>query len=457
MKEVFLLPTKIEALFQPSPKVSEKASLSTKEDQTFRDYLEQAKSPPNSPPTNGVDRQSPTIHEKGRKHLPESKQPEASVETEEKPLDPPTESQDDQQVGTQAAAVETTPLVGVQSPFLSVPDLVLPNDVSLQDCAVEGVAQVGGEAGKNLLPSTDLLLETSMTFEKVAPKASQSLAEPRVLVDGSQVKDQSSLPMQEVELGDQTASVFKTSLKTVLQSTPEAEGEHVHPSAMGGKESSPSTATQPPQTVGEKGISAVLKASEQGDQKTLGVQRYLKEVEGQQSSAPEATKVGVTQASGPPIHAATSKSIEPARLAEAHRPEIVQQVARELELFSKSGQNSIRFQLYPEQLGRIDVRLISKGEGVQIVIRADNASTASLLEKDLGTLRESLIQAGVNLSGLSVGNGQAQNQSNLSQSEFRLSSEHATKFANFSDKEGTSSEQIVKRWRDSSSTLDYRV
>jgi hypothetical protein len=104
------------------------------------------------------------------------------------------------------------------------------------------------------------------------------------------------------------------------------------------------------------------------------------------------------------------RQTEPARLAEAHHPEIVEQLTRGIDTLTKSGEQSIRLQLYPENLGKIDLRLASGTDGVRIVMHADSSVTNQLLERHMPELRQVLVQSGVNLSGLSIGYGNPQGQ-----------------------------------------------
>jgi flagellar hook-length control protein FliK len=105
-----------------------------------------------------------------------------------------------------------------------------------------------------------------------------------------------------------------------------------------------------------------------------------------------------------------TQPMEPARLAEAHHPEIVEQLTRGIDTLTKSGEQSIRLQLYPENLGKIDLRLASGADGVRIVMHADSSVTSQLLERHMPELRQVLMQSGVNLSGLSIGYGNPQEQ-----------------------------------------------
>jgi flagellar hook-length control protein FliK len=73
----------------------------------------------------------------------------------------------------------------------------------------------------------------------------------------------------------------------------------------------------------------------------------------------------------------------------------------------RSGHNQLQLELHPAELGRIDLRLTSDTAGLQIVMTADQPSTAALLDQQLAHLRQSLADAGINLAGLSVGAGGA--------------------------------------------------
>jgi flagellar hook-length control protein FliK len=70
--------------------------------------------------------------------------------------------------------------------------------------------------------------------------------------------------------------------------------------------------------------------------------------------------------------------------------------------------NSLRLQLHPAELGPIDLRLAVEAEGTQVTILADLPETGLLIERHLASLRQSLQEAGVNLAGLTVGQGAVQ-------------------------------------------------
>lgn len=135
-------------------------------------------------------------------------------------------------------------------------------------------------------------------------------------------------------------------------------------------------------------------------------------------NAPSAARADESDAqpvAPPAMTAAPQVNFEPARLAEAHspavaaRPEIVlPQVLRGVEGLARSGATSMRLQLHPENLGRIDVQVTTNADGLRVSLTADTAATGGLLQQHLADLRHSLSESGLSLQALSVGIGQGQ-------------------------------------------------
>jgi flagellar hook-length control protein FliK len=98
----------------------------------------------------------------------------------------------------------------------------------------------------------------------------------------------------------------------------------------------------------------------------------------------------------------TAQIAEPARMAEARVPEIIQQIAKQLEEMRSNGQTTLRLQLFPESMGRIDLKMTSTSQGIGVSIIADQSDTNQLLQRNLENLRQSLTQAGVQLNSLNV-------------------------------------------------------
>lgn len=106
----------------------------------------------------------------------------------------------------------------------------------------------------------------------------------------------------------------------------------------------------------------------------------------------------------PPIN------IEPDRLAEAQRSNVIQQITPNIELMVKRGDNTMRVQLYPQDLGKVEIVVTNKNGSTEVTLFADQPGTSRLLESDLSRLRQTLIDSGVQLSNLLVGQQHHSNQ-----------------------------------------------
>jgi flagellar hook-length control protein FliK len=104
----------------------------------------------------------------------------------------------------------------------------------------------------------------------------------------------------------------------------------------------------------------------------------------------------------------SSASLEPARLAEAHNQGLTRQISQGVETLVRTGQTSIQIHLQPQDLGRIDLRLTTNGEGTWVTISTEKAATGMLLERQLDELKQTLVNAGVHLNDLSLNTGTGQ-------------------------------------------------
>lgn len=120
-----------------------------------------------------------------------------------------------------------------------------------------------------------------------------------------------------------------------------------------------------------------------------------------------------------------------------------------------SAKSSIRIQIQPENMGRIDVRLVSNSDGVQVVLTTDLAATGKLLETNLNQLQKSLAEAGLKVSGLSVNSQGLQGQfSNHSQEQ---KSNPTQRLINKSMVAAMPVEAITARYSNLVSGLDFRI
>jgi len=108
-----------------------------------------------------------------------------------------------------------------------------------------------------------------------------------------------------------------------------------------------------------------------------------------------------------------SKGIESARLAEARTSEVMKQVLQGLEMVIKNKNVTMRMQLYPDNLGHIELKVVSGQNGLNVFLKADQPSTQQLLESQAAFLKQSLSSAGVNASQIDFGQG---NKNRASQS-----------------------------------------
>jgi flagellar hook-length control protein FliK len=88
--------------------------------------------------------------------------------------------------------------------------------------------------------------------------------------------------------------------------------------------------------------------------------------------------------------------------------EVLSQVAEGVAKMDKSRQPVLHLQLHPENLGKIDLRMTVRTDGLHVALNASATDTGTLLERYLPELRQSLTDAGVHLAGLAVNGGATQ-------------------------------------------------
>ena len=108
--------------------------------------------------------------------------------------------------------------------------------------------------------------------------------------------------------------------------------------------------------------------------------------------------------SQPPGHMPESMLVgeRAAQAVEAKDQGVLMQMVRTIQTSVQQGQSSMRLQLNPQELGSIDVRLVSNPQGVGVTVYADQASTGRLLEMQIDQLRTALQDAGVQIAHLNV-------------------------------------------------------
>lgn len=132
---------------------------------------------------------------------------------------------------------------------------------------------------------------------------------------------------------------------------------------------------------------------------------------------------------------------------------IIQKVSTQVAEMVRDQGQSMRLQIHPENLGKIDLRLVSNSDGMRVVMTAEVPATAKLLESHLDQLQQSLSHAGVSISGMSVNSQGAQGQSaNPSQNQSQNTGRSST--SPFQPEAETATPVVLSV---SSSGFDYRV
>jgi len=168
-------------------------------------------------------------------------------------------------------------------------------------------------------------------------------------------------------------------------------------------------------------------------------------------SAPPGTNI--KQDSVIPPNTQVSQSYEPARLAEAPKAETISQISNQIESMVKANRSSIRVQLYPEELGHIDLRIVSNRNGVGVTMVADKSTTQEVLRSEMNLLKQSIEQAGIQLSDLNIGQGQSSGQQQLAE-ERRGQNRFSYKSGEINNQEldGKNNNVILQ-----TSVVDYKV
>ena len=80
--------------------------------------------------------------------------------------------------------------------------------------------------------------------------------------------------------------------------------------------------------------------------------------------------------------------------------EVIQQIMSQMKIRMKGGATSMRLLLNPKELGEIEVQMVRNTQGVSVTFIAEQANTGKMLEIQINQLRQSLKDAGVQLTDL---------------------------------------------------------
>ncbi len=140
----------------------------------------------------------------------------------------------------------------------------------------------------------------------------------------------------------------------------------------------------------------------------------------QPEAAPPPTQQNITGVTGVSGTQATQKTQAaqapqaPTSPRTAQQAQVMDQVSVQISKQAKDGVDSIKVQLRPEELGRIEIKLeVSKDGSVQATVTAENKDTLAMLQKDSAGLAKALSDAGLSTDSGSMnfnlrGEGQQQ-------------------------------------------------
>ncbi len=314
--------------------------------------------------------------------------------------------------GTQAVFTEALANEKTQGAVASETPVVA--DANTLELAAELAVKAGAPQTKKAAAGSTSGAETAKTAQ---PNAGEQATENPVidlvnaLKTGSNGKAQAPV---EVAKGNNdpsqpdttdSASTSKQSVKTTSEANLGDVKIEVAKVANSGKQVADTTTTQTSSNSGEVAKPLV-------DETATTMQAAVSE------SRKVKTNLGKMEGDSPPQISTAGKAIqaqeldaqikEPARLAEARLPEMISQVSKGIDLLSRADGQSLRIQLQPENMGKIEIRLSSGSDGITVTLNADTQLTGNLLERSLSELRTSLADAGVNLASLSVNSGNKQ-------------------------------------------------
>ncbi|MCF8024329.1 MAG: flagellar hook-length control protein FliK [Desulfobacteraceae bacterium] len=114
------------------------------------------------------------------------------------------------------------------------------------------------------------------------------------------------------------------------------------------------------------------------------------------------------------------------RQLQAAESRIISQVSVRLSAGVQNGFKNMTVQMYPPELGRVKVRIISDKNGLNVHLQSQNQQVAGVLERHLPGLQQSLTEQGVSVANLqvSVGSGGGQGESQFEDHGFGDSNRH---------------------------------
>jgi flagellar hook-length control protein FliK len=186
----------------------------------------------------------------------------------------------------------------------------------------------------------------------------------------------------------------------------------------------------------------------------------------EESSKPRET-ISVKESAPKTETLASSVSVETTRQAPlvretSQRPEtqaatLAQQIHEGMEASIRQGKSTLRIQLSPQELGAIDIRLVSGPTGVSMTIIAEQASTGRLLEAQINQLRQNLADTGVQLSNLNINQHSQTNLANQGSNSQTNQQFSGNRFRRPFDTDASEDSGVALQVNRPQRGIDYRV
>jgi flagellar hook-length control protein FliK len=266
------------------------------------------------------------------------------------------------------------------------------------------------------------------TAQNAAGQAAQAPIQSAQTVDPAAL--QAALSAQTATAADPTQAAAATQAEASasqadqLKPTVSSPKADVKPAtqALSGNQTTAAAGDKQTVVIPVQGVSSSDAAAQSGKQATpvtvtLKAKAGAAEASATTSSSPAATQpapsTSATGASQPILQTSASQAVATeAKANETQAADVIRQIVSQADELTKATKPVVHIQLYPEDLGKIDLKVTSSSRGIAITLTADQNSTSKMLENHLGSLRQALTEAGVQLNNLGMGGS----GSNLAQS-----------------------------------------
>jgi flagellar hook-length control protein FliK len=332
----------------------------------------------------------------------------------------------------------------------------------------EAAPTLTGEQAASLVTATELpgfaetlqtgLASTDPIGPEDQPKEKTGLADKAADATAAAVTFTEGTGTDGLKLGAVTTETSQASPATALEPAPkEAAAKNVQVTTPGesapveDKTAAPKTATVEPAK------NAAIKVESEPASKARTSEKSQSQETTQANnnvSKPEVTTNGVNLE---PARQTLTSQAPALKQVESQAAALAQQIREGMEAATRQGRTTLRLQLSPQDLGAINIRLVSSVHGVSLTVIADQDSTGRLLESQINQLRQNLADSGVQLSNLNINQHNQSGQTSQGFGHQANPQQYANRFRGQLSQENDNGlslpAQVIKNERG----VDYRV